>query len=529
MESELRKVNVDAAVSGRVYLVGAGPGDPGLITVRGLELLREAEVVIYDALANESLLAEVPARAELIDAGKRAKQHKLTQDQTNALLYEKAAAGKRVVRLKGGDPYVFARGGEEAIYLHERGIPVEVVPGITSGIAGPAYAGIPITHRHVAVTATFITAHEDPSKPDTQLDYAPLAALTQKGGTLCFYMGVGRIDRIVAELEKYGTDPQTPAAIVQWGTMPEQRSLRTSLHELPGAIERSGIKAPAIIVVGPVAGLEAEAMSWFESRPLFGQTIGITRTRQQASSLRRELELLGARVIESPTIEIVPPNEQTLQEVDAVISEISSFDWLVLTSSNAVDALHDRLDALGCDARQLAGVRVAVIGDATAARLRERLGLRPDLLPERQIGESLANTFIERGEAAGKRFLMLRADIARASLPEVLREAGATVVDLAIYQTRPAASLSDEMLRALASGEIDWLSFTSRSTVTNFIELLGKNRAWLNGVRIASIGPLTSEAIRDAELAVSVEAKKFNVAGLVDALIDAASPVKKSD
>ncbi len=507
-----------------VYLVGAGPGDAGLITVRGAQLLRTADVVVFDALANRDLLDLAPPHARRIDAGKRAGRHKLSQDQINATLAEHAAAGRRVVRLKGGDPYVFGRGSEEAMYLHARGIGVEVVPGITAAIAGPAAMGVPVTHRHVAATCTFITGHEDPTKPDTQVDYPALAALAQRGGTLCFYMAVGRLGRVVQTLIDHGCDAATPAAVVQWGTLATQRSLRSTLADLPAAVERAGLGAPAIVVVGPVAGLDEAALNWFEHRPLFGRTIAITRTRRQSSTLRAALESLGARVIEAPTIDIAPPAD--IAPLDRALAEIDRYDWLVLSSANGVAALAASLDRSGADARRLAPVRIAVVGDATAAALRDRLGITADLAPRRAIAEALADALVADG-VAGRRVLLWQGQLARPLLRDRLTRAGAEVTAIEAYRTLRVDALPDELLEALRDGMVDCLAFTSSSTVRHFVELL-PDRALADRPALASIGPITSTAARDAGLTVDIQADEHDVPGLVAALIEALKPAKSS-
>ncbi|MBI1370457.1 MAG: uroporphyrinogen-III C-methyltransferase [Planctomycetes bacterium] len=506
---------------GIVYLVGAGPGDPGLLTVRAAELIRTADVIVFDALANPVLLAQARPDVEFIDAGKRAKSHKLTQDETNALLAAKALAGKTVVRLKGGDPYVFGRGSEEAMYLYERGVRVEMVPGITAAMAGPAYAGIPVTHRQVATTVTFITGHEDPTKPETQIDYDGLAKLAQTGGTLCFYMGMGRLGIIVDALTSRGVSPQTPAGVVQWGTHPHQRSLRTTLDQLAAEVEAAGLGAPAIIIIGPVVAVDPDgALRWFEQRPLFGKTVLITRTRHQASELRMKLEALGAGVLEAPTIEIVPPADWS--PIDSVIRHLNDYDWLILTSVNGVAALRERLDHLTLDARHLAGVKIAVIGDATAAAMRA-MGLRPDLVPTQFVAESLAADLIAQGPVAGERILMLRADIARPVLAQKLADAGASVDDVSIYETKTSAALPDEVIEALREKKVDYVTFTSSSTASNFVELLGKDREILEFVKIASIGPITSQTARNLGLDVHIEATTYNIDGLIAAIVAAAT------
>ncbi|MDX1566054.1 MAG: uroporphyrinogen-III C-methyltransferase, partial [Phycisphaeraceae bacterium] len=347
-----------------VALVGAGPGDPALISLRGRELIASADVIVYDALANPTLLDLAPETAERIDAGKRAREHKLSQGQINELLAQRAEAGKKVVRLKGGDPYVFGRGSEEGLYLHQRGIPVEVVPGITAAVAAAACAGIPLTHRQVAATVTFVTGHEDPSKPDAQVHYAPLAALARRGGTLCFYMGMGRLGPIVARLLEAGLDPKTPAAAIQWGSTPKQRTVRSVLENLAADVQSASVADPAVIVIGAVVEVDPEgALRGFERRPLFGRRILITRTPKQSSTLRDGLENLGAEVIEAPTIRIEPADPAP---IDRALKEADRWDWLILTSANGVEALGRRMEALGFDGRHLAGLRIATIGKATA-------------------------------------------------------------------------------------------------------------------------------------------------------------------
>ena len=516
--------NAASSSVGVVYLVGAGPGDAELISVKGLRLIRQADCIVYDALANPVLLTHARPDAELINAGKRAGTRALEQGQTNQTLAEQALAGRTVVRLKGGDPYLFGRGSEEALYLHERDIPFEVVPGVTAAVGSAAYAGIPITHRGVATTVTFITGHEDPTKDATQTDYAALARLAAGGGTLCFYMGLGRLGDIVGQLTRYGLDAATPAAVVQWGTWPRQRSVRATLGGLVAEVERAGLTAPAIIVIGQVVAVDPEgALCWFQRRPLFGQTVIVTRTRHQASALREQLEQLGARVLEAPTIAIEPPDDWA--PIDEAIRQIGQYDWLVLTSANGVAGLRRRLMELDLDARHLAGVKIAAIGDATAEALRD-MGLRADLVPTEFVAESLAHELIAQEQVRGRRFLLLRADIARPALIEKLTEAGADVTERSIYRTRPARCLPDEVLDALRNGQVDWITFTSSSTVRGFVDLLGEHRDLLNAVALASIGPITSQTVRELDLTVSVEAPRHDIAGLVDALVTVVSERK---
>jgi len=507
--------------TGFVSLIGAGPGDPGLITVKGLDRLRSADAVVFDALANPRLLTEARPDAQRIDCGKRGGDHKLTQDQTNQLLADLAQQGLNVARLKGGDPYLFGRGAEEAAFLARQGVPCEVIPGITSGIAAPAYAGIPVTHRKIASTVTFVTGHEDPTKTDSAVDYKSLAGLIHAGGTACFYMGIGQLPRIVASLTVHGLPHDTPAAIVQWGTRTRQRSVRGPLNEIDRLIHQHGIGSPAIILVGHVASIHEPGLDFFTARPLFGQRILVTRTRQQASQLSAALETLGAEVLEAPTIQIVPPEDW--QAVDQAIRDVRKQDWLLLTSANAVDVLADRLAVLGLDARHLAGARIASVGQATSAALVSRLSIRPDFVPKHTMGEALARELIASQDVQGKSVLLLRADIARPALPKMLADAGALVTELVAYHTILADHLPDDALEALRQHEIDWITFTSGSTARNLAELLGDERSLIDSIKTASIGPVTSQAMLEAGLPVTIEAAQANVPGLIQAIVSASS------
>ncbi|MEM9419065.1 MAG: uroporphyrinogen-III C-methyltransferase [Planctomycetota bacterium] len=502
---------------GKVCLVGAGPGDPGLITVTGLQRLRSCDVVVFDALANPVLLAEAPDNAQRIDVGKRAKHHKLTQDQTNQLLVDLAHEGKDVVRLKGGDPYLFGRGAEECAFLTQHGVYCEVVPGVTSGIAAPATAGIPVTHRKVASTITIVTGHEDPTKGETSVDYDGLAKLVARGGTACFYMGVGRLQQIANSLADCGLARSTPAAVVQWGTLPRQRTAKGTLDTIKAEVDRLGVSSPAIIVVGEVAAIDESGLDYFTDRPLFGQRILVTRTRQQSSDLRRELAARGAEVIEAPTIELVPPSDDDETRLNEAIDRIDENDWVLLTSANAVNVLAERLEAAGRDVRQLGRVQIAAVGDATTAALWDQLRLRSDFVPDSFSGEAMAKQFIAERAIEGRRCLLLRADIARPALPKLLVEAGAIVNEVVAYQTRVPDALPEDVLDALREG-VNWVTFTSSSTVRNLIELLGEERGLLDGAKTASIGPITSQTIRELGLALTVESETASVASLVEAV-----------
>ena len=523
------------AQRGIVYLVGAGPGDPGLLTVRGATLLEAADVVVYDYLSNPMLLTRCRPEAERIYVGKKAAAHSMTQEQINALLVEKGREGRRVVRLKGGDPFVFGRGGEECEALAAAGVAFEVVPGITAAIAAPAYAGIPVTHRDFNSSFTFITGHEkeeeykdaesrtrDAASGSSDLDWASIAKLP----CLAFYMGVKSLPRICGKLVENGMAPGTPAATIRWGTTPRQRTVVGTVGNLATKVAEAGLKAPALTIVGRVVSLR-DTLNWFERRPLFGQTVAVTRTRQQASELSERLADLGAAVIEAPTIELAAPPDLTA--VDDALRSIGRYDWVVFTSVNGVAFARRRLLEIGLDARAFGGAKVAAIGDATAAAVSRELCLSVDLCPEAFVAEALGDALAGRGEVAGKRFLLLRADIARPVLRERLaRDGAADVRDVPVYESTRAASLPRPVLDALSAGELSWVTFTSSSTANNFAQLLGPDfRDRLKGVKLASIGPVTTATLRELGLEPAVQAETFNIDGLVAAVVGAAgSPVR---
>lgn len=481
-----------------VYLVGAGPGDPGLLTRRGAELLGCAEVVVFDRLASPALLDLAPRGAERIDVGKAPGRAAMTQFEIDALLVERGSLGQEVVRLKGGDPFVFGRGGEEAEALIAAGVAFEVVPGVTSAIAAPAYAGIPVTHRGLSTHVTIVTGHEDPAKGGTDTDWE---ALARQGGTLVVLMGAGNLAEIARRLVEGGRSPDAPVAAVRWGTRPEQRTIRGTLATIAGL----GVESPSAIVVGAVAGLE---LAWFENRPLFGRRVVVTRAREQASELRARLEALGAQVVELPSIEIEP--------VELSIPDLDRYDWVVFTSANGVTGLFERgLDPYGLDARVFAGCRIATIGPGTAAALAAR-GLRADLVPERFVAESLLEAFPPPA-APGERVLLARAAVARDVLPEGLRDCGYEVDVLDVYRTVPARPDPDE-LALVQAGDVDAVTFTSSSTVANFCDAVGPLP---EGPRIVSIGPVTSKTASERGLRVDAEADPHTIDGLVEALLRA--------
>lgn len=509
--------------TGKVILIGAGPGDPGLITVSGLEALQAADAVVYDALANPALLAQARPDAERIDVGKRAKFHKLTQDQTNQLLVDLAKQGKQVVRLKGGDPYLFGRGAEECAFCKRHGVRCEVIPGVTAGIAAPATAGIPVTHRKVASTVTIITGHEDPTKGETSIDYKALADLIKIGGTACFYMGVGRLQAICDQLTDHGLPSSMPAALVQWGTLPKQRHAVGTLANIKAKVDAAGLSSPAIIVVGEVAAIDEPGLDFFTDRPLFGQRILVTRTRQQASDLRLTLESLGAEVYEAPTIRIEPPEDAESDKLDDAIASVGEYNGVIFTSANAVNAFADRLAKAELDSRALASVHLSCIGQATADTLFERLACRADLVPQRSIAEPFVAELLDKANMAGKRLLLPQADIARPGLAAGLRDAGCQIDVITAYRTLPAQSLPEDVLEALRDRAIDWITFTSSSTARNLVQLLGDEAPLIANCKLASIGPKTSDTMRQHDLPIAAEAQQHDLDGLIAALIEAAA------
>jgi len=497
---------------GKVYLVGAGPGDPGLLTLRGRDVLALAEVVVYDALLSARLLDYAPPAAERVYVGKRAAVHALPQDGINKLLVEKALAGKTVVRLKGGDPYVFGRGGEEALALVDAGIEFEVVPGVTAAVAGAAYAGIPVTHREIASAVGLVTGHEADDKPDSALDWD---ALARWKGTLVFYMGVSNLGVISANLTSHGRAAGTPVAVIHWGATPRQKVATGTLGTIVAAVAAASLKPPALILVGEVVALR-EKLNWYEKRPLFGRRIVVTRSRAQASELAAQLESLGAETIEAPAIRIEPPEDSgPLRDAARRAGE---FDWIVFTSVNGVDAFFAALADNLQDARALAGRRIAAIGPATAERLAGH-GISVDLQPEAFTGAAVAKALAAHGSLVGVRILLPRADIAPKDLVETLAGKGAIARDVVAYRTVADLSGRDTVRERLAQGEVDWLTFTSSSTVKNFLDAVGAEAVRAARPKIASIGPTTSAALREGGLEPTVEADPHTIPGLIDAII----------
>jgi len=487
-----------------VYLVGAGPGDPGLMTRRSLELIARADAILYDRLIPAGALEGARPEAELRYVGKEPGAAALTQEETNGLLVELCRAGKRVVRLKGGDPFVFGRGGEEAEALANAGVPFEVVPGVTAGVAAPAYAGIPVTHRDAASAVAFVTGHEDPDKPESALDWDALARFP---GTLVLYMGIRNLALIAERLTAAGRDPEEPAAVVERGTHPGQRTIVDTLAGIAARADAESMRAPAITLVGPVAGLR-DTIGWLERRPLHGEVVAVTRARAQASGLAAELRELGAEVVETPAIRIAPrPLEGELLEA---VRRIGDYALVCLTSPNGVWLLFEALQATGHDARALAGAAVAAIGPGTAAEL-ERHGVRADVLPEQFVAEALVAA-LATIEVEGRPVLVARAAEARSVLPDALRERGANVDEVALYET--VAEPLGEAERA-ALDRATYVTFTSSSTVRFLLESGVRPP---EGARVVSIGPVTSATAQEHGLTVHVEAERHDVDGLVGAL-----------
>ena len=500
--------------NGMVYLVGTGPGDPGLITVRGLDLIRRAEVLVYDHLANPELLSQAPADSERIYVGKEASKHTLPQEEINALLVDRARSGKRVVRLKGGDPFIFGRGGEEAEFLVANNIPFEVVPGITSAIAVPAYAGIPLTHRDYTTSVAFITGHERPEKEESTIPWKELAT---GPGTLVFLMGVKNLPLISNTLIRYGRPPQTPAAVIRWGTLNRQETLLGTISDISEKVREAGLKPPAIILVGEVVELRKQ-LNWFEERPLFGKRIVVTRSRAQASQLVELLAGFGAQVIEYPTILIkkIDPNP----ELEGAVQEIRNYHWIIFTSVNGVDCFFEQLDQMGLDTRTLGDLKIGAIGPATAEGLRRR-AIRPDFIPEAYRAEGIIEGLVSEG-VRGKRVLIPRAAQAREILPRQLSEAGADVRVVPVYETLPDTEADTEKLvQEIKARQVDMITFTSSSTVTNFFSgLEGKiDKGDFKDIIMACIGPITEKKLKEQGFSARVVAEKFTIPELVDAIL----------
>ncbi len=502
---------------GKVYLIGAGPGDPSLITVKGLKYIEKAEVVVYDYLASKKLLDHAPNGAELIYAGKKGGGHHAhTQEEINNILIEKAKSGKMVVRLKGGDPFIFGRGGEEIEELAKAGIAFEVVPGVTSATAAATYAGVPITHRRFTSPVAFITGHEDPSKETSNIDWEKIATGI---GTLVFYMGIKNLPLIAEKLIANGRDPETPAMVVRWASTPEQRSVDGTLATISEIVRQADIKPPALVVIGDVVTLR-KTINWFENKPLFGKRIMVTRTREQASDLVAGLEEMGANCIEFATISIAPPDSWEI--LDGALADLGRFDWILFTSINAIHCFFQRLDEKGLDSRALGEAKIGAVGATTADVLRN-YGIKADLLPEKFTGDGLAEALLKTG-VKGSRILLPRATKARESLPERLQDGGGEMVVAPVYKNVRPDSHGEELRAMFLEKQVDMVTFTSSSTVTNFLQMLGeedleKRQTLLGDTKIASIGPVTSKTVEEAGLTVDVQPETFTITALIDSVV----------
>lgn len=501
-------MSTSAKHKGKVYLVGAGPGDLGLVTLRAKECVEQADVIVYDHLANPAILGWAPDNVEIIYAGKRAGERALNQEKINAVLIEKAREGKQIVRLKGGDPFVFGRGAEEAEAIADAGIEFEIVPGITSAIAGPAYAGIPVTHRAENSHVTFFTGHEDPAKAESAIDYAALAKL---GGTQVMLMGVERIQSITREMLVNGVRADLPVALVRWATTGRQETLTGTLQDIGQRVVDTRFEAPAVAVFGEVVALR-ESLNWYEKRPLSGKRIVVTRTRKQAGALSSRLRALGAEIIELPTIRIEPPTN--LREFAELVQDAHAYDWIVFTSANGVEAFFEIFFKLYDDTREIGGTRIAAIGPATAQRVAD-FHLHVDLQPDEFVAESVIREFQKQGGVENLRILLVRAEKARDVLTKQLSSLGAIVDEALAYRTVPETRDTTGAHRQLLEEGADLVTFTSSSTVENFLAL---GLPWPKGMQVASIGPITSKTAREHGLRIGIEARRHDIGGLVEAI-----------
>lgn len=499
----------------KVYLIGAGPGNTFLITVRAQSLLKQADVIIYDYLANDILLELTSPAAEKIYVGKRCGKHTIEQDAINNLMLEKVRQGKQVVRLKGGDPFVFGRGSEEAAFLSDNGIPYEIVPGVTSATAALAYAGIPLTQRSLASTATIITGQEDPNKDASGINWSALAQMT---GTLVFFMGVKRLPDIVQRLLQHGKSKDTPAAVVRLGTTPRQQTVTGTLENITERVKEAQLAPPALIVVGEVVRMR-EKLQWYEFLPLFGKSILITRSAHQAAQLSERLSILGAEVIHLPTIEIRSPKSFT--ELDECLQRGNEFDWVLFTSVNGVRAFAQRMKELDLDIRLFRNAKFAGIGSASRKAIRE-LGVRVDFVPEKFSSDGFIKEFQKRfPDLTGAKVLFPAANIVRSAIPEKLRELGADVTLVTAYETAAPEHSSDEIINLFDKHSVNLVTFTSSSTVENFLALfpehdLQKIKRKLNA---ASIGPMTSKTLRNHGIEPLIEAEVHTIPGLIEAIV----------
>ena len=496
----------------KVYLIGAGPGDPGLLTLKGKEILERADVVVYDYLASDSLLTHARPDAECIYVGKKGGDHTLSQSGINQLIIDKAKENKIVARLKGGDPYMFGRGGEEAEELLEAGVPFEVVPGVTSAIAGPAYAGIPLTHRAHASSVCFATGHEDPTKPESAHNWDALAKGTS---TLVFFMGMKNLPYIAEKLTQAGMPASTPAALVHWGTTSRHRSLVSTLENLPSEAEKQNFTAPSLIIVGGVVTLH-DKLNWFEQLPLLGKTIVVTRAREQASASADLMTSLGAEVIQFPTITIEPLKDYG--DVQTELAKLNEYNWVIFTSVNSVRHFWHQLGLAGKDSRALGSCAIAAVGPATAKALQDK-GIVPDFIPEKFVAEDIADGLLKLG-MKGKKVLLPRARVARDVLPEALEKAGATLKVLPIYETLPCAKNQERVLSAIAENSLDCITFGSSSTVTNFLSLVPVETLKKHPeIKLGCIGPVTAKTLEEAGLECDIMPEDYTIPALVEELV----------
>lgn len=499
---------------GKVYLIGAGPGDPKLLTLRGQECIQEADVIIYDYLANDHLLVHAKPGAEMIYAGKRRGNRAISQEQINDIMVDRARRGRVVARLKGGDPFIFGRGGEEALALADAGVVFEVIPGVTSASGVPAYAGIPLTHRDYSATVILTTGHEDPFKPHSDI---PWEHISPGRGTLVFFMGVTNLSGVVSNLMKHGRDPKTPVAIICWGTRPEQETVVGTLENIVGKIQERHLALPGMIVVGEVVRLR-EKLNWFETRPLFGRRILVTRPEEQASDFAVELLRYGADPVEFPTIRVVPAEDWT--DLDRAISRIGTYDWIIFTSANGVRFFKERLWAAGKDVRVLNKVKVCTIGPRTAEAV-QQLGVIPDLIPKIYQAEGIVEEMGKLG-IRGKRILLPRALQAREILPEALREMGARVEVVPAYKSVKPIQDLNRIRTYLKEKKISVVTFTSSSTVNNFVEMFDPQEltSLMDGVAVASIGPITAKTVQQVGLTNHIMPDQYTIAALAKAIAD---------
>ena len=499
------------SIKGKVYIIGAGPGDAGLITIKAVDCLRLADVVVYDNLVNEELLKYAPTHARFIYAGKKGSDHTLSQETINNLLVKEASAGNTVARLKGGDPFIFGRGGEETEILVSKDVPFEVVPGVTSAIAVPAYAGIPLTHRGLTSTVAFITGHEDPAKEKSDINWQALAGM----GTLVFLMGVKNLGQITKELIRCGKSPDTPAALIRRGTSPQQETLVGTLENIVILAHANNFQPPAILVVGKVVDLR-ETLNWFEQKPLFGKGIVITRPEKQADDLAQLLAKQGANPISFPTIKIVGP--PGWRKLDAALKKIDKYDWIIFTSANGVQFFFNRLLEKGKDIRDLKGIKICCIGPATAKQVEAR-GIKVDLVPDEFIAEGILASFAAMN-LRGKKILIPRAAKARDILPQGLKKKGASVDVVTAYQSVNSGRKKEEFEELFTENKVDVITFTSSSTVTNFVKIMGHDYSLPPHVQIACIGPISAQTARKAGFNIDIQQEEYTIEGLVQALID---------